>query len=254
MENEIPLKKLENIKIDMSKRSSTLGNRKKSKESPKTEESSMTFPRKATTFDNNFLPSETESPMSSNISPRFTFENDFETSEAESPIAIKSIKNVRGEPKRVNLRYENRKTTTFKEDTKISPSSRSAQKSPFEDDFSPPTEKPESQLHENLSSSSIKEEIDGNEEEDSFTVNNFDKSAMRKKILNKNRFSNNFHIDTNLKKSESVNIFARESDPFDDEFFSAKHTGDSQNMDKSPRSGDQKWTDDFEDFDFDGRK
>ncbi|KAF2900571.1 hypothetical protein ILUMI_05613 [Ignelater luminosus] len=285
--HDLPSKKLDSSKADLSnKRSATLGNRKKTKDSPKTEEAMHTFPRKSTMFENNFVPSETESPISAAVSPRFTFENDFETSEAESPIASKSIKGLRfeseqkrfeseqkrfeseqkrfeseqkrfeSEQKRVkpSLRYDTRKTS-FKDDTRISPSSRTTQKSPFEDDFSPPVEKAEVQIHENISTSSIKEEMDGNEEEeDSFGANNFDKSAMRKKMLSKNRLSNNFHIDTNLKKSESVNIFARESDPFDDEFFSGKNLGEIQNIDKSPRGSERKWTEDFEDYDFDGQK
>lgn len=259
--HDLPSKKLDSSKADLSnKRSATLGNRKKTKESPKTEEAMHTFPRKSTMFENNFVPSETESPISAAVSPRFTFENDFETSEAESPIASKSIKGLRfeSEQKRVkpSLRYDTRKTS-FKDDTRISPCSRTTQKSPFEDDFSPPVEKAEVQIHENISTSSIKEEMDGNEEEeeeDSFGANNFDKSAMRKKMLSKNRLSNNFHIDTNLKKSESVNIFARESDPFDDEFFSGKSLGEIQNIDKLPRGLERKWTEDFEDYDFDGQK
>ncbi|KAK4884258.1 hypothetical protein RN001_000529 [Aquatica leii] len=249
-------KKLEISKME-NKRSSTLGNRKKSKD-PKTEQLMHTFPRKAT-FENNFIPSETESPMSANISPRFTFDNDFETSEAESPIALKCSKRHtnfdNGQPKmKRNLRYDTRKTT-FKGDNRISPS-RSTQRSPFEDDFSPSIEKPEIQLHKNISKSSIKEEMDDNEngEEDSFATNNFDKNVIRKKILNKNRYSSSFHMDSNLKKSESVNIFARESDPFDDEFFSGSNLQDLDEADKSPRSSDHKWTENFEDYDFENRK
>ncbi|KAF5280274.1 hypothetical protein FQR65_LT03082 [Abscondita terminalis] len=255
--HEFLSKKFENSKIDI-KRSSTLGNRKKSKEISKTDQLMHTFPRKAN-FENNFVPSETESPISANISPRFTFDNDFETSEAESPIALMCTKRHtnlfdNGHTKiKPNLRYDTRKTT-FKED-RISPS-RSTQKSPFEDDFSPPVEKAEIQLHKNITKSSIKEENDDNEnaEEDSFTANNFDKNLIRKKILNKNRLSSSFHIDSNLKKSESVNIFARETDPFDDEFFSGSNLQDLEEVDKFPRGSDHKWTENFEDYDFQDRK
>ncbi|KAK5648976.1 hypothetical protein RI129_003868 [Pyrocoelia pectoralis] len=254
--HDFPPKKLESSKADLTnKRFSTVGNRKKPKDTPKTDQL-HTFMRKAT-FENNFTPSETESPLSASISPRFTFENDFETSEPESSLPSKPLKSVRHQnlfdnSQRIKprLRYDTRKTK-FEEDTRISPS-RSTQKSPFEDDFSPPVEKSEAQLHKNLSKSSIKEEIDVNEEDDSFATNNFDKSTIRKKILNKNRLSSNFHIDSNLKKSESVNIFARESDPFDDEFFCSRNMEDSD--EKSPRNTEQKWTENFEEFDFDGRK
>lgn len=62
-----------------------------------------------------------------------------------------------------------------------------------------------------------------------------------------------------LKKSESVNIFARENDPFDDEFFSGKDTGEATSVEIcnngstrekiSPRAPELKWTEQFEDFD-----
>ncbi|XP_031327904.1 protein disabled isoform X5 [Photinus pyralis] len=255
--HDFPPKKLEPSKGDLgSKRFVMVGNRKKTKEISKTDPL-HTFVRKAT-FENNFTPSETESPVSANISPRFTFENDFETSEPESSVASKPSKSLRHQNLFENtqrtkprLRYDTRKTK-FEEDTRISPS-RSTQKSPFEDDFSPPVEKSEAQLHKNLSKSSIKEEIDVNEEDDSFSTNNFDKNTIRKKILNKNRLSSSFHIDSNLKKSESVNIFARESDPFDDEFFCSRNMHELEDVDKS-RNPEQKWTEKFEALDFEGRK
>lgn len=243
--HDLPPKKLEPSKIDIiNKRSTILTNRKKP--SPKAEDSSSS---KKLLFENNFMPSESESPMSVGVSPKFTFENDFETSEAESPIVSKSIKGLRFdiEPKRSksSVHYESRK---IKEE-KISPSSRTTQRSPFEDDFSPPHEKSETPVHENVSS--IKEEGD-EEEEDLFTTNNLDKSIIRRKKLNKNRFSNNFYVDhANLKKSESVNIFARESDPFDDEFFSEQsHDGPTWMAMLGPKGSEHKWTEDFGDFSF----
>lgn len=53
----------------------------------------------------------------------------------------------------------------------------------------------------------------------------------KKKILNRNRFSGDIH----LKKSDSVNIFARENDPFDDDFFSSGRN-----------AGDLSWSDNFD--------
>lgn len=51
-------------------------------------------------------------------------------------------------------------------------------------------------------------------------------------------------MDVNIKKSESVNIFAREDDPFDDDFFCGEDMGREQKT--SPRSTELRWTDDFE--------
>lgn len=50
-----------------------------------------------------------------------------------------------------------------------------------------------------------------------------------------------------LKKSESVNIFARENDPFDDDFFS-ENAASQYDSDKisSPRNPDLKWSENFD--------
>lgn len=50
-----------------------------------------------------------------------------------------------------------------------------------------------------------------------------------------------------LKKSESVNIFARENDPFDDDFFS-ENAASQYDSDKisSPRNTDLKWSENFD--------
>ncbi|XP_044264647.1 protein disabled isoform X2 [Tribolium madens] len=208
------------------KKSATLANRKK-KESPKSEVNIVsTFPRKSTSrakslFENDFVPSQ---------SPKFSFENDFETSEADSPTVVnKSLKVLRQQSMFEKSQVER--------PLKLSPK----QKSLFEDDFSPSGRA--EPLPEDSGISSIKEEADPNDKESSFSTN---ATNSRKKKLNKNRLSNNFQSDINIKKSESVNIFARESDPFDDDFFSENVA--SHHSETSPKTTDLKWTDDFEDF------
>lgn len=228
--------------------------RLKKKDSPKIEEiSSSTFPRKGTLraqslFENDFVPSETDSPQTNT---RFTFERDFETSEAESPIINKHLKNTRQNNVKRNFETDFSKDLripaskiNFK-DRKPSPRFQSTQKSMFEDDFSP-TEKTEPD--DNNGISSIKEETHQNESEDSFSINNLDKiSSNRKNRLSKGRFTSG-----QLKKSESVNIFARENDPFDDDFFCCKESSTIFITDRdkvSPKGAELKWTEEFDDFD-----
>lgn len=64
---------------------------------------------------------------------------------------------------------------------------------------------------------------------------------MRRKLVAKGRFPGGAQDGYNLKKSESINIFVRESDPFDDEFFSGE----------GRKGGEYKWSEDFEDYDLD---
>ncbi|XP_008195099.1 protein disabled isoform X2 [Tribolium castaneum] len=252
-----PKKQVDSTKSDHSsnKKSATLASRKK-KESPKAEVNIVsTFPRKSTSrakslFENDFVPSE-DSPVSGRADAKFSFENDFETSEAESPTVVnKPLKGLRQqsmfEKTDNEFSKESFRQRSLKE-LKLSPRTHPKQKSLFEDDFSP-SGKPDP-LPEDSGISSIKEEADPNDKESSFSTNNATNS--RKKKLNKNRLSNNFQSDINIKKSESVNIFARESDPFDDDFFSenvASHDG-HHHSETSPKTTDLKWTDDFEDFD-----
>ena len=72
----------------------------------------------------------------------------------------------------------------------------------------------------------------------------------------KGRISNLKRTDStsSLRKSESVNIFARNSDPFDDDFFSS----DSSTLPRCPKDDKQKsntdpfkWTEAFSSFNFD---
>lgn len=230
------------------KKSSTI-TRSKKKDSPKVEEvNPSTFPRKGTLraqslFENDFVPSESDSPQQTNT--RFTFEREFETSEAESPV-IKQAKNTRQNNVKRNFETEFSKdlrTSTTKINFKErKPRFQTPQKSLFEDDFSP-TEKQET---DDNGIPSIKEETNQNESLDSFSINNFDKISIRKSRLSKGRFSSG-----QLKKSESVNIFARESDPFDDEFFSGQDSSifASERGKVSPKGGELKWTEEFDDFD-----
>lgn len=105
-------------------------------------------------------------------------------------------------------------------------------KSLFEDDFSMDKVHPE-----DSTISVIKEEMTC-EESDSFEF------AQHSSRLTK-RLSGVLRQD--LKKSESVNIFARENDPFDDDFF-CEDQGDVRMFDDSDKkdlkNGDNKWTED----------
>lgn len=144
------------------------------------------------------MPSEGDSPVVTRPVKRFTFDTDFDTP------AVKP----------------------FEKD--LTPK----QKSLFEDDFIPTTERP---ALDTSTISSIKEE--GAEDD---TMGRLEKRLSQKRVFaGKNRFSN---LDVNLKKSESVNIFARESDPFDDDFFSEGAAG-----------GEHKWSENFDEFGDDER-
>lgn len=92
-------------------------------------------------------------------------------------------------------------------------------KQSFEDDFIPPTmTKTSSRLSENANFESISEEVDermdsvGNIEA---MQNDFNHRNQNKSLGQRNRNQ----TKENLKKSESVNIFARDVDPFDDDDF-----------------------------------
>ncbi|KAJ8910787.1 hypothetical protein NQ315_015128 [Exocentrus adspersus] len=187
---EVPSKKPLDSKLESNKKSSTLS-RKKTKDSPKTEENlSSTFPRKATIhteslFENDFVTSE-ESPVANpRLGAKFSYDNDFETSEAESPTVNRSLRSTRQQ----NLYEKSVQDNEFKcqraplKDLKTSPRYHPKSKLLFEDDFSP-SEKSEP-IPEDNSISSIKEEID-REEEDSFGTSNLEKAMNgRKRILAK---------------------------------------------------------------------
>ncbi|CAH1163912.1 unnamed protein product [Phaedon cochleariae] len=210
------------------KKASTLS-RKKTKDSPKSEEPlTGTFPRSR--------------GMPATVVGKF-FDNDLETSEAESPIISRPIKNVRQQSmfeksSHAEKDFKGRQRGGSLRDSKLSP--RYQAKSHFEDDFSP-GDKSEQPPQEGAGISSIEEEVD-RENEDEFGASNFENAANgRRKILSKNRLS--LRTDVGLKKSDSVNIFAREDDPFDDDFFCGEEMGPER---KSPRSTELRWTDDFE--------
>lgn len=142
---------------------------------------------------------------------RATFESDFVPSEGESPVPVRQTK---------RFNFEN----DFEAEK--------PQKSLFEDDFIP------TERHEGSTISSIQEE--GGEED---VVGRLEKKFSQKRPFGKRGFS----VDVNLKKSESVNIFARENDPFDDDFFSEGACGDFR------RGGGAKWSENFDDYGDDER-
>ncbi|KAJ8972313.1 hypothetical protein NQ314_000228 [Rhamnusium bicolor] len=181
-------KKLVDSKIESNKKPSTLS-RKKTKDSPKTEENvPSTFPRKSTNrgkslFENDFVSSVDNPVTNPRVGAKFNYDNDFETSEAESSTVNRPIRAIRQQS------LFEKKYFTFGE--------RLQRSSERRDDFSP-SEKSE-QVPEDNSISSIKEEIDP-EEEDSFGVHNLENATNgRRRILSKNRLSSGLRSDANLK-------------------------------------------------------
>ncbi|XP_063921496.1 protein disabled isoform X4 [Zophobas morio] len=255
-----PKKQVDASKLDYnSKKCATLTSRKKTKESPKADMNIVgTFPRKSSSrskslFENDFVSTE-ESTPNLRSETRFNFENEFETSEAESPTVVnKSVKAL----KQHSLFEKTKLDTEFNKDNyrprslkelKLSPRLQNKSKSLFEDDFSPSGKS--EPLPKDNSISSIKE-VDSKAKEGSLSTNNFENATnCRRKKPNKHRLSNNIQSDINIKKSESVNIFARESDPFDDDFFSENMSSheNTQYAENSPKPSDLKWTEDFEEF------
>lgn len=277
------------VKLDPSnKKSATLG-RKKAKELPSPKVENETIPGKVLRkthlmFENDFVNSETDSPVASKT--KFNFENDFETSEAESPVSrysrsprgqsdtsdhFQSKRNLR--VKQTSIGFENDfskehhgKSSRMQEresgSKSVSPSMQLSmkQKSLFEDDFSP-TEKtstPTTSVEDSGITVIAEETV--TEPRVSFTENNLDKATpsesrkSSKHILAKNRIANNIRGDVNIKKSESINIFARENDPFDDDFFSGRDSVEIQKVENSKVSPNNvvtefKWTEDFDTFD-----
>ncbi|XP_050312433.1 uncharacterized protein LOC126747689 isoform X2 [Anthonomus grandis grandis] len=205
-------------------------------------------------FDNDFVPSD-ESPIIREVGSKFNFEKP-ETEPVQ--IVNRSLKGLRQQSLfdksqlRLEKSFKERRGESFQE-PRLSPHYQGKPRSPFEDDFSPKSDKsdlpppPLSEPNNGGAISSIKEEPDLHEEEededddeeeeeedDSFTNLKAPPNG-RKRLLN--------HV--NLKKSGSVNIFRRESDPFDDDFFiSAQEGGRQQEL---------RWTEEFEDSDG-GRK
>ncbi|KAF7277837.1 hypothetical protein GWI33_009095 [Rhynchophorus ferrugineus] len=234
--------------------------RRKAKESNSVGESIVsTFPRKATArakslFDNDFLPSD-ESPIIKDKDGKFKFDNDYENAESDLPVLNRSIKGLRQQSLfeksqlRLDKSLKDRRSESFQE-SKVSPRYQTKPSSPFEDDFSP-SEKPDHGAPEGNGISSIKEEPDlpeeEEEEDDSFGKARVNPASNgRRKNLYKNRLSG--RTDVNLKKSGSVNIFSRENDPFDDEFFSG-----NAELEETQRDSELRWTEEFEDSD-NGRK
>ncbi|KAK9880484.1 hypothetical protein WA026_011729 [Henosepilachna vigintioctopunctata] len=220
-------KQLDNCHLDLSnKKSFTLQSRKK-KDSPSNEENMNTLPRKSTkpkqSFENSF--------QSELRNIKCDFEKEFQI-EPEPAIIAKTaklkqqqslIEIQRKSPREIKSRnYQNRS------------------KSLFEDDFS--VEKAEHPSEDN-GISVIKEEV--SEENDSFNVCNFEQAT------NTNRLSKRLSggLRTDLKKSESINIFARESDPFDDDFFCETACNvdlfDNTSDTKELRNSDHEWTDNY---------
>lgn len=292
-ENNFTQEVLSKAKIDVkleqsNNKKSAMNVRKKGKElpSPKTETEPMPKGNRKQhlMFENDFVNSETDSPVAVKTT-KFNFENDFETSEAESPTVARHSKYSRSHTMfesehsvKRNIRPNMKQSVGFESNfakeprtrrndfqdkdnsTKTSPSPKPhvnlKQKSMFEDDFSPTDKSNDSQCNDDNGICVIPEEPVSGEQRVSFTENNLDKTVevrKQKHILSKNRMSSNIRGDPNLKKSESVNIFSRENDPFDDDFFSGRDASAEVQKVDSKTSGtvamEYKWTEDFDSFD-----
>ncbi|ERL90876.1 hypothetical protein D910_08221 [Dendroctonus ponderosae] len=219
----------------------------------KDEPPANTFPRKVATrtkslFDNDFIPSD-ESPIIKDKGSKFNFDNNFDKPDADAPAMNRSMKGLRQQSLGIFDKSQLRLEKSFKseafQESKLSPRYHPKPRSPFEDDFSP-SEKPDS-VPEGNGISSIKEETDVPEEdEDSFGPPSVKMiSSSRKKMLNKSRLSARRN-DVNMKKSGSVNIFTRENDPFDDDFFSGVNAEEGASI---QRSTELRWTEEFDDSD-----
>ncbi|XP_044747407.1 protein disabled isoform X2 [Coccinella septempunctata] len=207
-----PKKQLDNSPSDL-KKSFTMQSRKK-KDGPKAEENTNTFPRKSSSkpkqsFDNNFQPE---------LRGR---ENDFKV-DGEVNVTAKTAK-LKQQLSMIELQRKGPK------DAKPRPY-QNRSKSLFEDDFSM------DKIHHPSDDNSIS--VIKEEENDTFE---FGQHSNR---LSK-RLSGVLRAD--LKKSESVNIFSRENDPFDDDFF-CEDAGDvhifGDSDKKDLKNGDSKWTED----------
>lgn len=198
--------------------------------SPKMEENIMnTFPRRSTSR-GKIVPSEDFS---------------FDISEIESPTILNPVKTLR------QRSLFDKQTSLIEREAKIIQRGGSLKesklfvrnpKSMFEDDFSP-SEKTEELPDDSICS--IKEETDRDENDD-FEEPKFKSAANGRKLkLGRNRLLGSLSLgDANdLKKSESVNIFAREDDPFDDDFF---YDESAERIDQiSPRNVELRWSEDF---------
>lgn len=197
--------------------------------SPKMEENLMnTFPRRSTSR-GKIVPSED-----------FNFDV-----EMESPAVLNPVKTLRQRSlfdKQISLIEREAKIVQRGGSLKESKLFVRSTKSMFEDDFSP-SEKTEELPDDSICS--IKEETD-RDENDEFEEPKFKSSANGRKLkLGRNRMLGSLSLGDaiDLKKSDSVNIFAREDDPFDDDFF---YDESEERIDRiSPRNVELRWSEDF---------
>ncbi|XP_065166906.1 protein disabled isoform X3 [Atheta coriaria] len=199
------------------KKTNTMSGRKsRSKESPKTEETN-TFPRKSRA-DTASRPLQEVQPAQSMFENDFVQFGDLETPPMgekwfKKPAAPKVQATPKLPPVQTRAQHKYR------------------QKSLFEDDFSPSDKEKPMELPSTGGNVPVVDQAHAEEATDCLGTNNFTRvnSGGKKRL---NRIS---QLENNLKKSESVNIFARENDPFDDDFFSAENA-----------NGDNKWAHHFD--------
>lgn len=184
-----------------------------------------------------------ESPIAPKVD-KFKFDNDFvEKSDKKTFENDFFGKDFR----KSNFDFENEPEKDFRESPRGKINFR--QESQFEDDFSPTDKTPP---------------IDGigciveehSTPTETFSPNNLDKTAVafnnesikRQRSALGKRLSGNLRADLNLKKSESVNIFARENDPFDDDFFSKPENGGMVSRREQKNNESVQWSENFDCF------
>ncbi|CAG9863532.1 unnamed protein product [Phyllotreta striolata] len=199
-------------------------------------EATSTFPRRATAAASR---------------ARSAFENDF--------VAPREVERAEGAAVKVNFESDSDKSSPMERPrpvvvSKAAASPRYHQKAKshrFEDDFSPGDKAPP---HEDGISSIKEEEADREEDleeedNDEFAVDRFERVAngTRRPSTRRRRFSSNLRPsggDAGVRKSESVDIFAREDDPFDDDFFCGGGGG-AAGVASAVRCTELRWTDDY---------
>ncbi|XP_014287572.1 protein disabled isoform X1 [Halyomorpha halys] len=93
---------------------------------------------------------------------------------------------------------------------------------------------------------------------DQIDINNVQHINERKQVGNEFKLQGSIKRSdscSSLRKSESVNIFARNNDPFDDDFFCEESTKNNRSRDKLSRNiiSDTKWNESFDTFSFEDK-
>jgi len=192
-------------------------------------------------------------------SQKSPFDDDFSTKSFHAT-EFSSIESPTGEAARRQAEEEPRASPTRVSSTKASIGS--SRRSPFEDDFTPPeTRRGSGRVLSSMSSDVSRSPHDPafraagddvflpEQEQETHEQRRAKRWPEDRQLSGiKSRLSTSARttsLDPNIKKSESVNIFARDSDPFDDDFFAESERPRKKN------NGDAfKWSEPFGSFDF----